>query len=80
MVSIILHEMMEALTDPEITAWYNPIIGEIGDLCGWQFGTTYTTTNGSVANINIGGTDYLTQQMWSNASGGCTLSYKGKAE
>jgi hypothetical protein len=77
MASVIMHELFETLTDPvPLTGWYhNNAAGEIGDLCAWKFGTTYTLLNGGIANINIGGNDYLLQQMWSNSNGGyCTMS------
>jgi hypothetical protein len=39
---------------------------ENADKCAWTFGTTYTTSSGAQANINIGGQDYLIQQVgWS---------------
>jgi len=40
------------------------------------FGATYATANGSNANMNLGGRDFLTQRNWVNAgSGGCLLSW-----
>jgi len=46
------------------------------DKCAWTFGATYKTANGATANMNLGGSDYLIQQNWVNASGGyCALSY-----
>jgi hypothetical protein len=76
MISVISHELMEALTDPTLSSWYNSYQQEVGDLCSWKYGSnTYKTANGSTANINIGGNDYLIQQIWSNTDGGyCTMS------
>jgi hypothetical protein len=33
------HEMTEAITDPELNAWYTTSGSEIGDLCAYQYGT-----------------------------------------
>lgn len=76
MASVIAHELDEAVTDPDLNAWYDHRGYENADKCAWKFGTTYTTNNGSKANMNLGGKDYLIQQNWENANGGnCVLSY-----
>ncbi len=76
MASVIVHELEEAVTDPDLNAWYDSRGMENADKCAWKFGTTYTTANGSLANVNLGGKDYLIQQNWVNAAGGyCALSY-----
>ena len=76
MASVIAHELEEAATDPDLNAWYDNRGAENGDKCAWTFGTTYTTSNGSLANMNLGGYDYLIQQNWVNANGGyCALQY-----
>ncbi len=74
--SIIAHELEEATTDPDLNAWYDRSGNENADKCAWTFGSTYKTKNGGVANVNLGGVDYLIQQNWLNASGGrCTMHY-----
>ncbi len=76
MVSVIAHELEETATDPDLNAWYDSSGEENADKCAWTFGATYTASNGSLANMNLGGRDYLVQQNWLNAQGGmCTLSY-----
>jgi hypothetical protein len=76
MVSIVAHELEEAVSDPDLNAWFDTRGQENADKCAWTFGTTYTTSNGSQANMNLGGHDYLVQQNWVNAgSGYCALSY-----
>lgn len=76
MASILAHELEEAVTDPDLNAWYDTQGKENADKCAWKFGTTYTTSNGSLANMKLGARDFLIQQNWLNASGGlCTLSY-----
>jgi len=76
MVSVIAHELEESVTDPNLNAWYDNKGNENADKCAWTFGTTYTKANGSRANMNLGGHDYLIQRNWVNASGGyCALSF-----
>jgi len=76
MASIIFHELSEAVTDPELNAWYDRRGYENADKCAWNFGTTYTTSNGATANVHLDTRDWLLQQNWVNANGGgCALSY-----
>ena len=76
MASIISHESDEAVTDPDLNAWYDTRGYENADKCAWTFGTTYHTSNGAVANVHLGSRDFLIQRNWKNAgSGGCVLSY-----
>lgn len=73
--SIIAHEIEEAVTDPDLNAWYDRRGAENADKCAWKFGTTYNNGTG-IANMNLGGRDYLIQQNWVNANGGfCAKSY-----
>ncbi len=76
MASIIAHELEEAVTDPDLNAWYDSRGYENADKCAWTFGTTYTASNGSSYNVILGGMEYLIQRNWVNASGGyCSMSY-----
>ena len=76
MASIIAHELAEAVTDPDLNAWYDRRGYENADKCAWTFGTEYKVTNGAVANMKLGTRDYLIQRNWVNASGGyCALSF-----
>ena len=75
MASIIAHELEEAVTDPNINAWYQGRYQENADKCAWTFGSTYSV-NGALANMRLGNRDYLIQQNWVNALGGyCAKSY-----
>jgi hypothetical protein len=75
MASIISHELEEAVTDPDLNAWYDTRGRENADKCAWTFGTTYTV-NGALANMKLGNRDYLIQQNWVNAGGGyCAKNY-----
>lgn len=76
MASIISHELEEAVTDPDLNAWYDNRGAENADKCAWTFGTTSTASNGSFYNVTLGGKQYLIQRNWVNASGGyCSMSY-----
>ncbi|MGA7799742.1 MAG: hypothetical protein WCC36_02940 [Gammaproteobacteria bacterium] len=76
MASVIAHEVDEMVTDPDLNAWYDHRGYENAAKCAWKFGATYKTANGSSANMNLAGMDYLIQQNRENASGGsCVLSY-----
>ena len=76
MVSIIAHELEEAVTDENLNAWFDGRGEENADKCAWTFGTVYAAQNGSTANMNLGGHDYLIQQNWVNSgSGYCALKY-----
>jgi hypothetical protein len=76
MASIIAHESEEAISDPDLNAWYDTRGYENADKCAWTFGTESTASNGSKYNVTLGGAQYLIQQNWVNASGGyCALHY-----
>ena len=76
MASIIAHELEEAVTDPDLNAWYDTRGQENADKCAWTFGTVQTAPNGAAYNLTLGSMNYLIQRNWVNASGGfCALSY-----
>jgi hypothetical protein len=55
MLSVIAHELLETITDPELSAWYANQLNsdEIGDRCVWNFtGTPARLENGSFANVD----------------------------
>ncbi|PYS23620.1 MAG: hypothetical protein DMF72_08705 [Acidobacteria bacterium] len=76
MASIISHELEEAVTDPDLNAWYDTRGQENADKCAWTFGTTYPGPNGSSYNVTLGTRNYLIQRNWVNAAGGyCSMTY-----
>jgi len=76
MASIIAHELEEAVTDPDLNAWYDQRGMENADKCAWTFGTVYTAPNGAKANVLLGARNFLIQRNWVNASGGfCAMSF-----
>jgi hypothetical protein len=76
MASIIAHELEEAVTDPDLDAWFDSSGAENADKCAWTFGSTYTAPNGATANMHLGSRDYLIQQNWSaGSSQHCALAF-----
>jgi hypothetical protein len=76
MVSVIAHELEETTSDPLLNAWYDSSGNEDADKCAWTFGTTFSASNGSTANMILNGHEYLVQQNWLNSgSGSCAQTY-----
>jgi hypothetical protein len=76
MASVIAHELEEAVTDPNLNAWYDTRGAENADKCAWTFGTVSSAPNGSFYNMVLGARQYLIQRNWVNASGGyCALGF-----
>ncbi len=79
-VSVIAHEISEAVTDPDLNAWYDSAGNEIADKCEWTFGS-YTTVSSTVNNkrisysynIVLNGTKYMIQQLWKNSGDVCAM-------
>ncbi|MFL6673341.1 MAG: hypothetical protein ACJ8LG_08635 [Massilia sp.] len=63
--SVLAHELEEAVTDPQLNAWYSSFDGqENADKCAWTYGTTSTASNGAPYNQTFGTLKYLIQQNW----------------
>lgn len=76
MASVVMHELEEAASDPDLNAWYDGSGAENADKCAWTFGTTFNPGNGSMANVTWGTRSYLIQQNWVNSGAGyCSLQY-----
>jgi hypothetical protein len=76
-VSVLVHEIEETTTDMNGNAWWKSTTGdENADLCAWNFGTTFITANGGVANVTLGTKSFLIQRNWLNVgSGSCVISH-----
>jgi len=70
--SVISHELSETVTDPAVgfattyaspLAWYDPMNGEIADIC-----------NGQQATTTVNGGSFTVQKLWSNSRMICTAS------
>lgn len=77
MVSVIAHEFVEAVSDPEGTSWYDQVGLENADKCAWTYGKASKTSNGSFANMTLGDRQYLVQQNVAANTNTCVLSLKG---
>jgi hypothetical protein len=76
MINWIAHDIAGVLTNPNKTGWFDREGKENSDKCLNKFGPLYQTPNGALANVNLGGRDYLLQMNWVNDGNGyCALSY-----
>jgi hypothetical protein len=58
------HELAEAITDPQLNAWYDSTGNEIADKCAWT----------GLGNLDLNGTNFAMQPLWSNATNSCVMS------
>ena len=63
------HEISEAITDPELNAWFDAAGYENGDKCAYTFGTA--TWDASKANQMWSGAFFRLQEEWSNHTANC---------
>jgi hypothetical protein len=86
MANIMSHELEEAISDPDLNAWFDSSGQENGDKCNFNFGATSTcnanglcTAAGTSAaakyNQTFGGHDYMLQQNWRNSGGGACAQH-----
>jgi hypothetical protein len=66
-LNVTSHEHNEAITDPQLNAWYDANGNENGDKCAWTFGTI-SGPSGSEYNQTINGHHYFLQREWSNSN------------
>jgi hypothetical protein len=64
------HELSEALTDPNLNAWYDSSGAENSDKCAWTFGSKL---------LRFGGTEWKIQGNWSNAAYNANQGYTDSA-
>jgi hypothetical protein len=63
------HELSEAVTDPQLNAWYDRLGNENADKCAWTFHKVSTFTNG---------TQWKIQGNWSNAAYNANTGYANR--
>jgi hypothetical protein len=63
------HELTEAITDPQLNAWFTAQGNEIGDLCAYNYGTN--SWDSAKANQMWNGRFYELQMEFDNHKGGC---------
>jgi hypothetical protein len=85
LINVLSHEQFEAITDPDLNAWFDTSGQEDSDKCNFNFGTTSTCTSTSICsaagkaaaakfNTTFGSNNWMIQQQWENAAGGrCVL-------
>jgi hypothetical protein len=71
MCSVISHELEEAVTDPDLNAWYDSQGAENADKCAWTFGHfQQQLPSGAWYNVTLGSRKYLIQRnLEHNTSG-----------
>jgi hypothetical protein len=78
MINIVAHELEEAISDPDLNAWWDNFGAENADKCAWKFGTLLGGTIGNGGyNETINGVNYLIQMNWENARGGGCDNFLG---
>jgi len=78
MASIMAHESEEAISDPDLNAWYDNTGQENADKCAWKFGPTTGTIGNGGYNETLAGLHWLIQMNWENArKGGCDQTLGG---
>jgi Phosphate-induced protein 1 conserved region len=81
LINVLSHEQFEAITDPDLNAWFDASGNEDSDKCNFNFGTTSTcnanglcssagTSAGAKYNQTFGSNNWMIQQQWENAAGG----------
>ena len=70
MINTITHETEEAITDPDLNAWFDSSGNEDADKCNFKFGPTQIAPNGAHFNQTFGGHNWLIQMEWENSRGG----------
>jgi Phosphate-induced protein 1 conserved region len=70
MSNVITHETEEAITDPDLNAWFDSSGQEDADKCNFKFGPTQTAANGARFNQTFGGHNWMIQMEWENSRGG----------
>ena len=73
MASVLLHELAEVITDPDLESWYDRDGLENADKCAWRFGAGQTVgPDGRVHNVVLSGERFLIQQNWVLPADGAT--------
>jgi hypothetical protein len=79
LINVLSHEQFEAITDPDLNAWFDSSGNEDSDKCNFNFGATSTcNANGLCSagagaakyNQTFGNNNWMIQQQWENANGG----------
>jgi hypothetical protein len=86
MANVMSHELEEAISDPDLNAWFDSSGQENADKCNFNFGATSTCTSTSICsaagkaaaakfNQTFGSNDWMLQQNWRNSGGGACAQH-----
>jgi len=79
MASVMAHETQEAISDPDLNAWYDLSGNENADKCAWKWGPVTGIPGNGAWNMTAAGRNWLIQMNWENSrGGGCDLTLGGK--
>jgi hypothetical protein len=85
MVSVIAHELEEANTDPDLSAWYDANGAEDADKCAWTFGQSLSKTNSgayynmTLPSVSVSSRNFLIQREL-DVNSLCYINYVTKAQ
>ena len=85
MLSVVAHELEEAVTDPELNAWYDSRGAENADKCAWTFGQNlHQTPTGAYYNMTLptpsGLKNFLIQRNLSATDNKCYVDWTAAAQ
>ena len=78
MLSVLAHELVETISDPNLNAWYDNRGAENADKCAWTFGGQQKQLpNGAYYNMTLGSRHFLIQRNLAHTSAGdfCGTAY-----
>lgn len=86
MANVMSHELEEAISDPDLNAWFDSSGNENADKCNFNFGPTSTcnanglcsasgTSAGAKYNQTFGNNDWMLQMNWRNSGGGACAQH-----
>ena len=85
MANVLSHELEEAISDPDLNAWFDSSGQENADKCNFNFGATTVCTTapctaaaisaGARFNQNFGSNNWMLQQNWRNSGGGACAQH-----
>jgi hypothetical protein len=71
------HETEEAISNPDLNAWYDNNGAENADKCSWLWGPVKGTIGHGAYNQTLAGHNWLVQMNWENSRGGGCTQTKG---
>ncbi|HET6843285.1 MAG TPA: hypothetical protein VFK06_16650 [Candidatus Angelobacter sp.] len=75
LINEITHVQEEAISDPDLNAWFDSSGMENADKCSSNFGPTQSCGAGCQFNQTFGGQNWLIQENWKNANGGACVQH-----